>query len=215
MSIVPDALFPSSNELGIPDLKLSMQADYVDLPVKPWGSIARTRKHRGTYHFYVDDYRFEGLWCRPEKILKTGCVTVVEPNFSTGPDQPRAVAIWQTYRKRWLARYWQEEGLRVFVDMNVHQSVEDLNMMGIPPGWKAYATRTHEGDKERKLLREYELAQIRAESDDILFCVYGHSKMSRRMCENHGWIHLEQDHWPEKPKVAQKAKGNSSLEAWI
>jgi len=213
--IVPDCLFPSSNELGIPDLLLSMQADYVDLPVKPWGSIARTRTHRGTYHFYVDDYRFEGLWQRPEKVWKTGCVTVVEPNFSTGPDQPRAVAIWQTYRKRWLARYWQQNGVRILVDLNVHHSVEDLNMMGVPLGWRAYATRTHEGDRESKILHEAKLAEIHAESDDILFAVYGHSKWARRACENHGWIFLNQDHWPEKEPLHSDIRRPESLEAWI
>ena len=116
MSIAPDCLFPSSNELGIPDRLLSMQADYVDLPVKPWGSIARTRTHRGTYHFYVDDSR----------------------------------------------------------------------------------------------------SGRRTASNDILFAVYGHSKWARRMCENHGWIFLNQDHWPPKTAPLQVVvKRPESLEAWI
>jgi len=54
---VPDCIFNSSNDDGIPDLLLSMQGDYVDQPL-PYGSVKRNGDYRGrTLHFYVDDQR--------------------------------------------------------------------------------------------------------------------------------------------------------------
>lgn len=203
MSEVPDALFPSSNDWGIPDLKLDMQADYIDLPVAVWGQFARTRKHRGTYHFYADDYRFNGLWKEPDKIVKSGCVTVIEPNFSTSQDQPLAVTIWETYRKRWLSRYWQENGIRVLVDLNVAPNAEAINMSGVPYGWKAYATRVHVGTREKALDAQHKLAEAYAGTDDLLFVVYGNSKAVKLICEDRGWIYLKETHWPDCDKSTE------------
>lgn len=197
MSEVPDALFPSSNEWGIPDLRLDRQADYIDLPVAVWGQFARTRKHRGTYHFYTDDCRFTGLWKDPQKLVASGCITAVEPNFSTSVDQPLAVTIWETYRKRWLARYWQENGVRMLVDMNVAPTAEAINMAGVPYGWRAYATRVHVGTRERTLDRQWKLAESYAGTDDFLFVVYGSANAVKVICEDRGWIFLKESHWPD------------------
>lgn len=64
---VPDAVFASDNDLGIPLLDANLQAAAVVAPVQPWGmgAGARTRKNAGTWHFYTDDYRFDALWRDP------------------------------------------------------------------------------------------------------------------------------------------------------
>lgn len=133
-SSVPDALWPTDNDWGIPVLDLRLQADAVDLPVVVWGSQARTKEMRGTFTFYLNDSQFTALWDDPSKVVNSHCVNVVEPNFTVTPQTPRAVALWQVYRKRWLARYWQSKGIRIFVDMNAAEGMYDLNMLGVPQG---------------------------------------------------------------------------------
>lgn len=65
--------------------------------------------------FFVDDYQFERVWNRPEtytKILKKyRCV--LSPDFSMFTDFPKAVQIFNHYRKHWVARFWQDNGINV------------------------------------------------------------------------------------------------------
>ena len=117
----PDCLWPSDNSLDIPLLDDEMQAGVLDLPVNIWGSRGRTKLTRqsATLLFYTDDYRFEALWRRPEAVVSGSVINAGEANFSVYQTMPLAQAIFQVYRKRWLARYWQRCGVRIFVDMNV------------------------------------------------------------------------------------------------
>lgn len=96
MSEVPDCLFPSSNDDGIPDLSINMQGDYVDQPLA-YGSVKRNGDYRGRLlHHYVDDARFNALgnaveygaafrqlWERPQRIVDSHCPSMCEINFST------------------------------------------------------------------------------------------------------------------------------------
>ena len=109
---VPDALWPSDNEYGIPLLDIERQADVIELPIETWG--ARRRKTgTGTIHFYTEDYRFNTVWRFPDRVLNKGSRCIIEPNYSVYANYPPAVAIYRTYQKRWLARYWQHCGVRV------------------------------------------------------------------------------------------------------
>lgn len=80
--------------------------------VKTYG----TKKDASTgVHFFIYDYQFERVWNTPDKYLtylsRYGCV--LSPDFSTFPDFPLAVNIFNHYRKHWLARYWQDRGITV------------------------------------------------------------------------------------------------------
>lgn len=141
-----DRVFPSSNEYGIPDLILGRRsgaAPSLDGPLAAWGSVARTSRFEGTWHFYVDDYRFSsGLMTEPLAPVRTGASSLVEPNYSIYDDCPRAVAIWRTYQKRWVARTWQAEvsDLPVWVDVCFSAAHEEVGMLGVPFGWQRFAT---------------------------------------------------------------------------
>lgn len=66
-------------------------------------------------HFYLDDYQFERVWNdapRYVPILQKFKV-VFAPDFSMYTDFPRAVQIFNHYRKQWCAAYWQEHGIKV------------------------------------------------------------------------------------------------------
>ena len=134
MTNVPDAIFPHTSDLELPLLMEDRQADFVDLPVRGWGSVSRRTQFQGTWHFYTDDYKFATLWKKPGTILTTKAINFVEPNFSTDDQMPYPVVLERLYKKRWLSRYWQENGLGCFADLNVAPRWEDLNLEGIPYG---------------------------------------------------------------------------------
>ena len=137
----PNDIFPSSNDWGIPDLDPSVQPDTTDIDWLKWGVQQRTATHDGGIHFYTDDYKFNAVWSKPDDLLETGCSVAVEPNFSTWANMPRALAMTDIYKKRWLARYWQQQGVRVWVDVNVSPHLHDLNFLGVPKEWRYFATR--------------------------------------------------------------------------
>ena len=68
---VPDAVWPTDNDWGVPLLDINLQAKAVDLPFKGWGSIKRKARMQGTWHFYTEDYRFEALWRDPSPVAYT------------------------------------------------------------------------------------------------------------------------------------------------
>jgi len=63
----------------------------------------------------MDDYRLEPLWERPAASLSRlgSDVVLIEPDFSVYSDHPFAVAAWNLYRSRWVARWWQSQGMTV------------------------------------------------------------------------------------------------------
>jgi hypothetical protein len=144
---VPNAIFPTNNQWGVPVLDLNMQADEVPGPVTIWGSIGRSR-NSGTWLFYTDDYRFNKLWQDPSTVVNTRCTACAEINFSERKQDAMALAMWNTYRKRWVARWWQSRGIRILVDMDVSDRFIDINLLGVPKGWRSFVTRGYNNSLE-------------------------------------------------------------------
>lgn len=138
---VPDCLWPAECEFDIPILDIRLQGDFVDKPVVTWGSVKRADRMPGIWSFYTDDYRFSALIADPTPIVNSRCNGIIEPNFSTHSQNPAALVIYRTYQKRWLARYCQHYGIRVFVDMNVAPCWMEYNLLGVPVGWRASTLR--------------------------------------------------------------------------
>jgi len=186
---VPDAIFPHTPELEMPVLDIKRQADFIDLPVRGWGSVSRRTKFQGTWHFYVDDYKFDTLWKKPASILNTKAINFVEPNFSTDIQMPYPVVLYRIYQKRWLSRFWQEKGMLCFADLNVAPNYEELNLEGIPKGWRSYATAGND-----KRLAEIEhhasIAKEHANGNSIRFMVYGGASKTAELCEANDWVHV-------------------------
>jgi hypothetical protein len=186
---VPDAIFPHTPELEIPILAKSMEADYVDLPVRGWGSVARRTRFEGTWHFYTDDYKFDTLWKKPATLLNTKAVNFVEPNFSTDIQMPYPVVLYRIYQKRWLSRYWQSQGLRCWVDLSVAPNWEGVNLYGVPRGWQSYATAANDNRLE-DLLRHSEIAKEHAMGNEVRLLVYGGGKKTAEACAANDWVHV-------------------------
>lgn len=201
----PDCVFLSENEYGIPHLDLLMQADVVDLPFRAWGSVARRSRMPGTWHFYCDDYKFSHVWSEPQQVTNTRCVAAVEPNYSTNDQMPKAVVLWGIYRKRWLARWWQTQGVRILVDLNVSQPWEEFNLLGVPRGWSAFATRA--SDAEIAVLEQHHLIALKvANGEPLVFAVYGGTRQVRRYCQDNGLLHFV-----DQGNAVRAAQGGNDL----
>lgn len=209
--VVVDQKYPTDSALEIPLLDFGMQANGLDLPMLAWGSIKRgSRVNRGSWHFYTDDYKFIKLWQAPERLLETECNCTTEVNLSVFPQTPFAVAVEFTYKKRWLARYWQEHGVRVFVDLNVAPEFKELNLVGVPPGWRAYSTRAY-AERLEDLEDEYAVARARCGSEP-LFLVVGGGEAGAEYCAKKGWIHHEAHRqWVEKKGTAEVKRLHSRM----
>lgn len=70
---------------------------------------------RAAVHFFLDDYRFETVWARPERALEhlAKYRILLTPDFSLYADWPLVMQQWNIYRSRWCGRYWQELGFQV------------------------------------------------------------------------------------------------------
>lgn len=66
-------------------------------------------------HFFLDDYQFIRVWSSPDVYLNMlrKFQAVCTPDFSLYTDFPRAIQIYNHYRKHWLGAYWQMHGIRV------------------------------------------------------------------------------------------------------
>lgn len=183
-----DYRYPTDNEYEIPTLLADNQPVHLELPFAPWGAEARYKKGITTYHFYVDDYRFEQLYKDPIRLLQSGCRAIVEPNNSIHDQTPRAYAIYQIYRKRYLARYLQECGLQVWADLNVSPRFEDINALGIPQGYNAFFTRGVSG-WQPTLDRHLQMARRISGLDHPNLIVYGGGKDIEQWCHENGVVY--------------------------
>lgn len=108
-------LFESENVYGIPSMR---REDHIPTDLIMYGTDVRRSyaKTKGkTVHFFLDDYKFEPLWNRPFKTLQPiiNIGSALSPDFSLFRDYPKALQIYNTYRNRWLGRYWQEHDVKV------------------------------------------------------------------------------------------------------
>ena len=189
--ILPDQLFPTDNDLEIPTLDIDMQAKECQTPFLCFGEQRRTfnLNGAGSLHFYTDDYRFSAIYEHPEKILQHHPAVIVEPNFSLYNEMPVSFGLQAIYKKRWIARCMQGKGIDVFVDLNVAQKFYQLNMIGVPRGWRAFATRGY-SDRLNNLAFEYSIAKDWANGKEPLFVIYGGGDTCRRFAQENNCIYI-------------------------
>ena len=188
-SMFKDVLYDSNNIYEIPNLLLEQQAGRLELPLTPWGANSRLRKDVATYHFYVDDYRFEALFKDPVNLILSGCKAIVEPNCSCHDQTPLAWGLQLIYKKRWLSRYLQECGVKVYADLNVSQKFIEYNKMGIPKGYNAFFTRGLDNWME-SLKSDLEVAQEISGLERPNLIVYGGGKEVQQFCMEKGLLYV-------------------------
>jgi hypothetical protein len=68
-----------------------------------------------TVHFFEDDEKFDEVWNNPSHYIKRLAQyrQVCSPDLSQYIDMPNAIQVFNVYRNRWCAAYWQKMGLVV------------------------------------------------------------------------------------------------------
>jgi hypothetical protein len=187
---VPDCLYPSNNIYDIPTLKMELMGTFPELPVKPYGADSRQKGGVGTYHFYVDDYRFEAIWKNPSNILQSDCTTIFEPNLSLFDTTPISYGLFLIYKKRWISRFFQEEGIKVYADLNVAKKFQEYNIMGIPDGYNAFCTRGYSG-RLSYLIEELEIAKKISGLKEPNFVIYGGGKEIKEFAAQNNLTYIQ------------------------
>ena len=86
-------------------------------------------------HFWLDDYRFETTWNRPQKTLQglSRFKVVLTPDFSIYRDWPLALKLFNVYRSRWCGCLWHEAGFSVIPSVSWGTTdTFDFCFLGLP-----------------------------------------------------------------------------------
>lgn len=78
-------------------------------------------KHRQKgVHFYIDDYRMEGLYRNPEKYVDRlrQYRFIITPDYSLYRDMPLAIQLMNIFKSRWCGAYWQSKGITVIPNVS-------------------------------------------------------------------------------------------------
>ena len=109
-----DAFYDGIGKYDFPEL-----APCHDLDIKQWKTFnyaMNTKLSPKTgITFFIWDQQVERMWNYPNRYTEVlrKFDAVLQPDFSTYIDFPLAVQIFNKYRNHWVARYWQEHGLKV------------------------------------------------------------------------------------------------------
>lgn len=157
-------LFPTENRFGIPDLRHDMLADITAKPIGVW--VGKNYSGLADYYFYIYPsystkdldysktviafYTYDERWENDvwndtavftHKMLNAKISCLVAPNFSHYIEMPQAERIYNYYRSMYIARFWQESGLKVIPDLKLGYLDEDYPYIGIPKRAPVIATQ--------------------------------------------------------------------------
>ena len=109
-------IFDGEGEFDFPVIApthIDLSGDFSMIDLGKTGTCRRTDNK--VIHFYSDDYYFNRVWNTPDKYIALfqKFKAVLSPGFSMYTDFPMAVQIFNAYRRKWCAAYWQEHGVTV------------------------------------------------------------------------------------------------------
>lgn len=142
------AQYPSVNPYDIPDIF----PQEIDLVGVKWASF--NERHgiadygNTAVHCYNEDYQINVLWTHPDKHLELlkKCRAVVAPDFSMYTDMPKALLVYNAYRRQWVGRYWQENGVKVIPSCSYPEGmIEDYMFAGIPKNGTVATSNAYTG----------------------------------------------------------------------
>lgn len=107
-------IFDGVGEYGIPQLEPTCFEGGCDFIGFNFASSTKDRESKGV-HFFIDDYQFNRLWTNIDRYVDmlSQFRYVMTPDFSTYTDFPKAIQIYNHYRKHWIGAYLQEAGIEV------------------------------------------------------------------------------------------------------
>lgn len=107
-------IFDGVGEYGIPQIEPTPYEGGCEWISFNYAKSCEKRDGKGV-HFFVDDYQFNRLWTDIDRYIPmlSQFRYVMSPDFSTYMDFPKAIQIYNHYRKHWVGTYLQEAGIQV------------------------------------------------------------------------------------------------------
>lgn len=106
-------IFDGVGEYQIPQIKPTTYKESEFIPFN-YAKTCKDKNGKGV-HFFIDDYQFNRIWNAPDRYIdmlsQFDCV--MSPDFSTYTDFPKAIQIYNHYRKHWVGAYFQMHGIDV------------------------------------------------------------------------------------------------------
>ena len=168
-------VFVGVGQYQFPEIK-PIQMDVEGVPLLGF-NYAKTEKEpeNKIAHFFLDDYQFERVWNNPDMYLNMlgRFKAVISPDFSLYVDFPKAIQMFNHYRRQWCGAYWQEFGINVIPTVRwSDESSYEWCFDGIPRH-SLVCISTFGGFKEKevreKWLKGYHKALEVLEPSHILF----------------------------------------------
>lgn len=107
-------IFDGVGEYGIPQIEPVTYEKGCDWIGFNYAKTCKEPEKKGV-HFFLDDYQFNRLWTGVDRYIPMlqKFRYVMSPDFSTYTDFPKAIQIYNHYRKHWVGAYLQEAGIQV------------------------------------------------------------------------------------------------------
>ncbi|MFD4442509.1 DUF4417 domain-containing protein [Nocardia sp. NPDC058519] len=200
-------IWPSASPLGIPDLAA---CDFEPETLAAWHDPTQRTEAAGTgaLHFFLDDYRFERVWTKPDaalaRVAEVGAA--LTPDFSIWRDMPPVMQIWQIYRSRWVGAFWQDRGLTVIPTASWGgPDTYSFAFDGLPAGATIAISAVGLRDPAAKPLFRQGLAELLDRTTPRLLLVYGRLPADCTDLPNLGCVREYPSWWdgrrpPRQPK---------------
>lgn len=140
-----------------------------------FNEVNKVRNTKRGVHFYLDDYQIDRVWRCPERYIDRlkQFKAVMTPDFSIYGDLPKAMQIYNHYRRMWCGAFWQFIGIEVIPCVCWGDSeTYDLCFSGYQKGGvvsvSSVGTQRRAEDKE-SFLQGYNEMIKRLEPKKILF----------------------------------------------
>jgi len=102
------------------EIPFIMSEEYEPALFLPFGSTPLYNRYEYGIHFFVSDYRFQGLWSNRDKYASMfqQCKAVMTPDYSMYTNWPVMVQMWNHYRKHVIGAWMQSIGCKVYPTIN-------------------------------------------------------------------------------------------------
>lgn len=117
-------IFPGVGEYGIPRLEAETFDGNCEFVGFNYARGNCRNPEKKAVHFFIDDYQFDALWRNVDRYVDKlrQFQYVLTPDFSTYTDFPKAIQIYNHYRKHWVGAYLQEYGCRVIPTISMEHT---------------------------------------------------------------------------------------------
>lgn len=106
------AMFDGVGEFDVPQIHPIHDVDVTNWISFNYAKGCEEPEEHGV-HFFIDDYQFLRVWTNPDQYVRmlSKFQAVCTPDFSTYTDFPKAIQVYNHYRKHWVGAYLQMHGV--------------------------------------------------------------------------------------------------------